>query len=96
MDITGFDIGATLTAVGALVKAFHSGREVKKTENICVERFVRLEERVNSHETSLKNWDGRFVNLESKMDKIDDKIDENSRLLSKLVGFICADKKVEL
>ena len=30
MDITGFDIGATLTAVGALVKAFHYGREVKK------------------------------------------------------------------
>jgi gas vesicle protein len=96
MDITGFDIGATLTAVGALVKAFHSGREVKKNEANFVERFVRLEERVNGHGVSLQKWDERFANVENKMDKIDDKIDENSRLLNKLVGFVCADKKVEL
>ncbi len=51
---------------------------------------------MNGHGVSLQKWDERFANVENKMDKIDDKIDENSRLLNKLVGFVCADKKVEL
>lgn len=93
MDITGFDIGALVTAIGAVAKALHSDSKVKAVESDRVdskrginERFAVLEERLKHTDKRLDDGDAAFKTLDAKMDR-------NNELLNQLIGEVRAGRK---
>lgn len=93
MDITGFDIGALATALGAVLKTLHSDRRTKAIEDDRVtskqgisERFAVIEERLKHNDRRLDDGDAAFKTLDSKMDR-------NNELLNQLIGEVRAGRK---
>ena len=93
MDITGIDIGALVTALGAVAKALHSDSKVKAVESDRIdskrdinERFAVLEEKMKHTDRRLDDGDAAFRTLDSKMDR-------TNELLNQLIGEVRAGRK---
>ena len=86
MDITGIDIGAFLTGIGALLKSYHSDRKTDNAKKGMDERMAVLENDMRHHDKRLDDGDSNFKVL-------DQKIDRNNELLNQLIGEIRAGRK---
>lgn len=86
MDITGIDIGAFLTGIGALLKSYHSDRKTDNAKKGMEERMAVLENDIRHHDKRLDDGDSNFKVL-------DQKIDRNNELLNQLIGEIRAGRK---
>jgi len=86
MDITGIDIGAFVTGIGALVKSLHSDRKTDNAKKGMDERMAVLENDMRHHDKRLDDGDSNFKVL-------DQKIDRNNELLNQLIGEIRGSRK---
>jgi len=86
MEITGLDIGAVATAVGAVVKALHSDSKVNSAKKGIDERFAVLEERMKHCDKRLDDGDNNFKSLDGKIDRMNES-------LNQLIGEIRAGHK---
>lgn len=86
MDITGLDIGALLTGIGGLVKAFHSDHKADSVKKGVDERMAVLETKMQHHDKRLDDGDSAFRTLDAKMDR-------NNELLNQLIGEVRAGRK---
>lgn len=86
LDITGIDIGAFVTGVGALIKSLHSDRKADNAKKGLDERMAVLETDMRHHDKRLDDGDSNFKVL-------DQKIDRNNELLNQLIGEIRAGRK---
>lgn len=81
MDITGIDVGALLTGLGAFLKSFHSDRASAETKKTLEQRCAALEQRLN-------DGDRRFSVNETKIDKVLDKIGQIDKGVTSIVSYL--------
>ena len=86
MDITGLDIGAFMTGIGAIIKSFHSDRKSDSAKKNLDERMSVIENDIRHHAKRLDDGDSNFKIL-------DQKIDHNNELLNQLIGEVRAGRK---
>lgn len=86
MDITGLDIGAFMTGIGAIIKSFHSDRKSDSAKKNLDERMSVIENDIRHHDKRLDDGDSNFKIL-------DQKIDRNNELLNQLIGEVRAGRK---
>lgn len=86
MDITGLDIGAFMTGIGAIIKSFHSDRKSDSAKKTLDERISVIENDIRHHDKRLDDGDSNFKVL-------DQKIDRNNELLNQLIGEVRAGRK---
>lgn len=86
MDITGLDIGAFMTGLGAIIKCLHSDRKTDSAKKGLDERMAVLENDLKHHDKRLNDGDSNFKIL-------DQKIDRNNELLNQLIGEIRGGRK---
>lgn len=86
MDITGLDIGAFMTGIGAIIKSFHSDRKSDSAKKTLDERMSVIENDIRHHDKRLDDGDSNFKVL-------DQKIDRNNELLNQLIGEVRAGRK---
>lgn len=86
MDITGLDIGAFMTGIGAIIKSFHSDRKSNSDKKNIDERISVIENDIRHHDKRLDDGDSNFKIL-------DQKIDRNNELLNQLIGEVRAGRK---
>ena len=86
MDITGLDIGAFMTGIGAILKSFHSDRNLDSAKKTLDERMSVIENDIRHHDKRLDDGDSNFKIL-------DQKIDRNNELLNQLIGEVRAGRK---
>lgn len=86
MDITGLDIGAFMTGIGAILKSFHSDRKSDSAKKTLDERISVIENDIRHHDKRLDDGDSNFKVL-------DQKIDRNNELLNQLIGEVRAGRK---
>lgn len=86
MDITGLDIGAFMTGIGAILKSFHSDRKSDSAKKTLDERMSVIENDIRHHDKRLDDGDSNFKIL-------DQKIDRNNELLNQLIGEVRAGRK---
>lgn len=86
MDITGLDIGAFMTGIGAIIKSFHSDRKSDSAKKTLDERISVIENDIRHHDKRLDDGDSNFKIL-------DQKIDRNNELLNQLIGEVRAGRK---
>ncbi len=86
MDITGLDIGAFMTGIGAIIKSFHSDRKSDSAKKTLDERMSVIENDIRHHDKRLDDGDSNFKIL-------DQKIDRNNELLNQLIGEVRAGRK---
>lgn len=85
MDITGLDIGAFMTGIGAIIKSFHSDRKSDSAKKTLDERISVIENDIRHHDKRLDDGDSNFKVL-------DQKIDRNNELLNQLIGEVRAGR----
>ena len=86
MDITGIDIGAFMTGIGAILKSLHSDRKSDSVKKTLDERMSVIENDIRHHDKRLDDGDSNFKIL-------DQKIDRNNELLNQLIGEVRAGRK---
>ena len=86
MDITGLDIGAFMTGIGAILKSLHSDRTSDSAKKTLDERMSVIENDIRHHDKRLDDGDSNFKIL-------DQKIDRNNELLNQLIGEVRAGRK---
>jgi hypothetical protein len=86
LDVTGLDIGAFMTGIGAIIKSFHSDRKSDSTKKTLDERMSVIENDIRHHDKRLDDGDSNFKVL-------DQKIDRNNELLNQLIGEVRAGRK---
>jgi hypothetical protein len=86
LDVTGLDIGAFMTGIGAIIKSFHSDRKSDSTKKTLDERMSVIENDIRHHDKRLDDGDSNFKVL-------DHKIDRNNELLNQLIGEVRAGRK---
>lgn len=83
MDFSGLDIGAMVTSLAAILKAFRSDSKAKKVDEKAEdiradrvaskrnydERFAEIDVRMNQVERRLDKGDAQFCNVEKKIDE---------------------------
>jgi hypothetical protein len=86
LDVTGLDIGAFMTGIGAIIKSFHSDRKSDSAKKTLDERISVIENDIRHHDKRLDDGDSNFKVL-------DQKIDRNNELLNQLIGEVRAGRK---
>ena len=81
MDITGIDVGALLVGVGGLIKSFRSDSAAKESKKSIEERCSVLERRLN-------DGDRRFAGIDSKMDKLMEKVVEIDKGMTSIISYM--------
>lgn len=97
MDITGIDIGAFLTGIGALLKSYHSDRKTDNAKKGMDERMAVLENDILHHDKRLNDGDSNFKVLDQKIDGLrqtfDNRFDGLSSSVNQLIGEIRRSRK---
>lgn len=81
MDVTGIDVGALLVGIGGLIKNFRSDSVAKESKKSIEERCSVLERR-------LDDGDRRFAGIDSKMDKLMEKVVEIDKGMTSIISYM--------
>lgn len=88
MDISGLDIGAFATAVGAIAKALHSDRVNGTAKKTLEERCAKMEADLKNYEERLDSGEARFDKQDAKFDRIFDKVSEIDKNVATMLGYL--------